>query len=115
MIQEIEKRDRAKELNCLYGTPGLVEKPSTSMDEVLQGIINLIPPGWQYPEITCARVSLEGQAFETSNFRDGSLFNHYLSANMVEDEEGKPVCMIASFIDKTQQKLFHNQLIRSER
>jgi len=59
--------ERVKELNCLYGISALVEKPGISLAEILQGTVDLVPPAWQYPEITGARVVLEGQEFRTKN------------------------------------------------
>jgi PAS domain S-box-containing protein len=61
--------ERVKELNCLYGISQLVETPGISLDEILQGTVDLIPPSWQYPEITCARITLEDQEFKTDNFQ----------------------------------------------
>ncbi len=63
-----ELGERGKELNCLYAISSLVEKRDISLEEILQGTVQLIPPAWQYPEITCARIMLEGQEFRTSNF-----------------------------------------------
>ena len=63
--------ERVKELNCLYNISELVEKQNT-LEEIFQGTVELIPQGWQYPEITCACVTLEDQAFKTSNFRKTS-------------------------------------------
>ncbi len=63
-------RDRIKELNCFYNISYLVEKPDTSLEEIFQWIVNLIPPAWQYPEITCARIIAKGQGFKTENFRE---------------------------------------------
>jgi PAS domain S-box-containing protein len=65
-----ELGERVKELNCLYSISDLVEKPGISLEEILQGTVDLIPPAWQYPEITCARLILEGQEFRTENFRE---------------------------------------------
>ena len=62
--------ERVKELNCLYGISKLLEKPSISLGQILQGVVDLIPPAWQYPEITCARVSLHDQIFTTKNFKE---------------------------------------------
>jgi PAS domain S-box-containing protein len=62
--------ERVKELNCLYGITALVEKPDTSLEEILQGTAELIPPSWQYPDITGARVILEGQEFRTPRFKE---------------------------------------------
>ena len=60
--------ERVKELNCLYGISALVEKPGISLTEILQGTVALIPRALRYPEITGARVILEGQEFRTKNF-----------------------------------------------
>ena len=71
MLQEREHGlgERVKELNCLYGISKLVSKPKISLGEILQGTVNLIPPSWQYPEVTCARVILEDQEFRTKKFK----------------------------------------------
>ncbi|MCP4576750.1 MAG: PAS domain S-box protein [Deltaproteobacteria bacterium] len=65
-----ELRERVKDLNCLYGICTFVEKPGISSEGIFQGIVDLIPPAWQYPEITGARVIFRGQAYETENFRE---------------------------------------------
>lgn len=62
--------ERVKELNCLYGISALVEKEGTSLEEILEGTVNLIPPAWQYPKITCARITLQHQTFKTDNFKE---------------------------------------------
>lgn len=61
---------RIKELNCLYGISALREKPGTTLEEILQGVADLIPPSWQYPETTCARVIMGYQEFRTKNFSE---------------------------------------------
>jgi diguanylate cyclase (GGDEF)-like protein/PAS domain S-box-containing protein len=63
--------ERVKELNCLYGITQLVEKPDVPLEYIVQGTADLIPQSWQYPEVTCARISLDGQEFRTDNFREG--------------------------------------------
>ena len=60
--------ERVKELNCLYGISRLVETPGISLSDILYGTADLIPPSWQYPEVACARISLDGQVFGTDNF-----------------------------------------------
>jgi signal transduction histidine kinase len=61
--------ERIKELNCLYGISRLVENEKISLDEILQGVADLIPPAWQYPEVTCARIKLRDREFKTANFQ----------------------------------------------
>ncbi len=47
--------------------------------------------------------------------KDGSIFMAELSANIVTDKAGKPICMIASFVDTTDQKHAEEELqLRSE-
>ena len=62
--------ERIKELNCLYGISNLVEKPDISLEEIFQGLVYLIPPSWQYPEITCSRIILEDKEYKTENFKE---------------------------------------------
>ena len=61
--------ERVKELNCLYGIAQLVEKRGISLEEMIQGTVDLIPMAWRYPEITCARIIMGDQEFKTKNFR----------------------------------------------
>lgn len=65
-----EVGERIKELNCLFEISRLVERRGLTLKEILQGIVELIPPAWQYSDITCAKIVLEGQEFKTSNFKD---------------------------------------------
>jgi len=67
---ELALRERLKELNCLYGISQLVESHGNSLDSILQGIVNLLPPSWQYPEICCARLTLHGKEHSTANFQN---------------------------------------------
>ncbi|NIM17005.1 MAG: hypothetical protein GTO45_33980 [Candidatus Aminicenantes bacterium] len=64
-------RERVKELTCLYGIAQAVEKPGTSLDDILESTVNLIPPAWQYPEITQGRITLNGQCYATPGFKAG--------------------------------------------
>jgi PAS domain S-box-containing protein len=97
-----DSEERVKELNCLYGIANLVEQQDISLEEILQGIVDLIPPSWQYPEITCARVIIHGREWRTKNFREniwkqscdiklhgeqrGVLEVYYLKENLEIDE-----------------------------
>ena len=68
-----ELNHRVKELKCLFDISNLFEEHDISLDGIIQGIIDLIPPAWQYPEITCARAILEGREFSTNNFQETRL------------------------------------------
>ncbi|MBI5242077.1 MAG: sensor histidine kinase [Elusimicrobia bacterium] len=38
---------------------------------MIQSIVNLLPASWQYPNVTCARILLEGKVSQTANFAGG--------------------------------------------
>ena len=61
---------RVKELNCLFEISRLIEKRELSLDDLLQGIADLMPPAWQYPDIACAKIELNGKELKTHNFEE---------------------------------------------
>jgi PAS domain S-box-containing protein len=64
---------RMKELDCLYSISDILNKQGFSREEsgrTLERIINLVSPGWQYPEITCTRLSLGDKEYQTHNFSE---------------------------------------------
>ena len=74
---EIEKKlkkhmhnlnERIKELNCLYGISKLVENYGISSRDLIQGIVDIIPASWQYPNITCSRITIDYKEFRTNKF-----------------------------------------------
>ncbi|NVM00909.1 MAG: MEDS domain-containing protein, partial [Candidatus Helarchaeota archaeon] len=72
--QEHQLRERIKELNCLYGISKLLEYPDISIEEIIEGTINLIPPAFQFPEIICSRILYNSMEYKTDSF-DNSPYN----------------------------------------
>lgn len=62
--------ERLKELNCLYGVSHLIQESDIPLENILQGVVDLIPHSWQYPDIASARITLRGKEFATANFRE---------------------------------------------
>ncbi len=62
--------ERIKELTCLYGIAQIAGQPDMSLEEIIQDIVELLPPAWQYPEITFARIILDGISYVTQGFRE---------------------------------------------
>lgn len=62
--------ERVKELNCLYGISQLIEESDISLESIVQSTVSLIPPAFQYPEITCARVTLRDRTFDTDKWSE---------------------------------------------
>lgn len=63
-------QERAKELNCLYKVQELLSQPDLSLEEICQGIIKAIPPGWQHPDICQAQITLHGNICQTVEFTE---------------------------------------------
>jgi diguanylate cyclase (GGDEF)-like protein/PAS domain S-box-containing protein len=61
--------ERIKELNCLYGIADLVEQPGITLEEILQGTAELIPPSWHYPGTTYARILYGGREYKSKRFQ----------------------------------------------
>lgn len=60
---------RLKELNCLYDISKLAEEPEVSLESFAQGVTELMPSGWEYPEITASRIVVHDQVFQTNRYR----------------------------------------------
>ena len=62
---KVALHERVKELTCLYSISKIGEKPDISLEEILQNTVQLIPPAWLYPEITCCSIVLDGRSYTT--------------------------------------------------
>jgi len=62
-------RERIKELNCLYAIAQLAESDGRPFSEILNVIAaTIIPPSWQFPEITCARITIRDDSHMSPDF-----------------------------------------------
>ena len=61
-------QERAKELNCLYHVGELLGQIDRPLDELFQGIVEILPPGWQYPHDCQAKITFEKQAVQTPDY-----------------------------------------------
>ena len=62
-------RERIKELQGIYDIAQIVDRPGIMLDEIYQEVVARLPCDWQYPETTCARITIGGREFKTENFR----------------------------------------------
>ncbi len=70
----LEKRtydlnERIKELNCLYGIDEICTIPGITFADVFNETVRLIQSSWQYPEVTEAKITFEGEKYQSENFR----------------------------------------------
>jgi pyruvate, water dikinase len=61
-------RERVKELECLQRIVALLETPGLSSEKILQGVVDSIPSGWQYPDLCRARIKYRQAVFFSAGF-----------------------------------------------
>lgn len=60
--------ERVKELNCLYRLAQLIQRCGGSIDNLMQGVAELLPAAWQYPQHAAARVVVQGRQYASAAF-----------------------------------------------
>jgi signal transduction histidine kinase len=95
---QVELRERIKEITCMYGIARLAAQSEASFDEVIQGIVHLLPPAWLYPEITCARIILNGKSYATEGFRESP----YRQASDIVVDRVKVGSVEVAYLEETQ-------------
>jgi hypothetical protein len=61
-------QERAKELNCLYRVSELLSQQDRPLEEIFRGIIDVLPPGWQYPHECQAQIIFENLVIQPPDF-----------------------------------------------
>jgi DNA-binding transcriptional ArsR family regulator len=61
--------ERKKELACLYALSEIIGN-SENLDVFFTNIVKILPPAYQYPDITCARISFNNNDYKTDNFEE---------------------------------------------
>jgi len=61
--------ERAKELNCLYEIERILARLDLPVTEAFQQVVEVIPPGWQYPDICRAMIEYGDQVYTNEDFR----------------------------------------------
>ena len=110
-------QERTKELNCIYRVEKILNNFKQPLSEVCMKIIDIIPPGWQYPDICQSKIVIEDEQYHKDNLTEtewnqsaditvnnivvGSIYIYYTEKMPVEDngpfleEEGKLISTIA--------------------
>lgn len=71
--KELEKRlhdlgERVKEQRCLYQLASLSREIALPLEEYFAHAVKLLPPAWQHPEYTCARITWNGREYASENY-----------------------------------------------
>ncbi|MEO8514711.1 MAG: PEP/pyruvate-binding domain-containing protein, partial [Ignavibacteria bacterium] len=72
LVRELE--ERAKELNCLYKIEDTLNKSEISLEEAFRVVVDTIPPGWQFPEITRVKLEHKGSIYTSEDFTESVWF-----------------------------------------
>jgi pyruvate,water dikinase len=72
LVKELE--ERAKELNCLYKIEDALNHSDISLEEAFNMVIQAIPPGWQFPDITKVKLDFKGSTFTSEDFSESLWF-----------------------------------------
>jgi len=61
-------KERAKELNCLYKVQELLTDFDADLEAVCLGILEAIPPGWQFPDVCQAKINFRDSEYQSKDF-----------------------------------------------
>lgn len=62
--------ERVKELTTYYGVAEILRSTEATLDEVLQSIVDLLPGGWHFPNVTRARILYRDREFKSAGFEE---------------------------------------------
>lgn len=65
-----ELKERAKELNCLYSVQEILNHLDKLSGDSIQQIVDIIPLGFQFPEVASARINCPLGVFTSTNFNE---------------------------------------------
>lgn len=124
--------ERKKELKGIYDIEKIVDSYD-SIEKILQAIVEIIPPAYQYPEVTCARITIRNIEYRSKKFMEtewkqgsvirvwgkpeGSVEVYYTEERPESDEgpflqeERTLIDKIALRIGKTLQRLYATEAL----
>ena len=61
--------ERIKELQCVYAVETAIRRHE-KIPELFREIVEFLPSGWQFPEITCGRIRFDWQEYVSKDFQE---------------------------------------------
>jgi PAS domain S-box-containing protein len=101
--------ERVKELTCMYRVAESIRRHS-DLDELFREVVEVIPPGWQYPKIARAKVRFEDSEVSTGRFDETEWKQS--SAIMVG---GEPQGAVEVYYLEQRPQLHEGPFLREER
>ncbi len=72
LIETLQVRE--KELNCLYRIEELTSKPGIKLEDIFEGVLQIIPLAWQHPFICHVRIKYEDTIYESPLIKETPWF-----------------------------------------
>jgi len=101
--------ERVKELTALHQTARILQDETISLPQLLQEIVAILPPAWQYSEVTAARIRLGDLEFKSPGFTSSpwSQRSEFTAGNIkgeleVVYTEERPAGKLGPFLDEEQ-------------
>lgn len=88
-------RERVKEQQCLYSISSLDEQEYT-IDELLFRAVDLLPGGWQYPEITEAAALYREEVYRTEGYRE----TEWVLSSKTCEVDGRPLVIKVAYLEE---------------
>ena len=106
-------RERAKELRCLYSVISALSRREEPPNVVFNWVLEAIPPAWQYPEDTTARIEYFGRTHALNDFVDTpwqmrspiSIWRTKVGAIEVHYKREQPIAWEGPFLREEQELL----------
>lgn len=106
-------RERAKELRCLYSVISALSRREEPPNVVFNWVLEAIPPAWQYPEDTTARIEYFGRTHALNDFVDTpwqmrspiSIWRTQVGAIEVHYKREQPIAWEGPFLREEQELL----------
>jgi pyruvate,water dikinase len=105
----LDLQERAKELNCLYRIEEVMNRPDANLRNVCKGILEAIPPGWQYSDICVAKIALNGDVYTSKDFAETPWVQN--AEIVVQD---KSIGMISVYYKEEMPQADHGPFLKEE-
>ncbi len=103
-------RERVKEMTCLYNLSEISQQSYIELDKMLQSVVEMLPPAWQYPEIASARIIYDGKSYKSAEFRESP---HKLISDIIVNGEKRGTVELTYI--SSNQELEMDVFLREER
>lgn len=67
---EHQLKERMKELKAFFNLMEITERENNTLSAIHQEFINILPESMQYPDITCGRIVIDGEYYQTKKFSE---------------------------------------------